>query len=632
MRDVDITVGSDTSAVGAGMAELKNTVQRTMTDVRGLVTQAFTVGAIATFFTSIIEKAHDLHHESERFAVDAQQLQLIANAAKEDGIGIESVARAMNRLGIITPKTGDALAALNITMAEWEKMDLAQRFLAVADSIHTLGLNTDTYQAAATLLGVRFGTELLPLLQRGSEEILKLGGATTQMSNESIESLDRAYKAWENFKTNMQGNFAPVIAFVLNSLTSAFNTFGLAAQLAADGAVGGFQVIKLAATGNLGDAKAALESWRAEIRKDIEEWGKAQDKLGAPPTASPARTFGTEPETAGPGFGEPEGRGQRSEGGGQVRTGLSGEGGSREASSALDSLAAKQRQYDLDHLANEEKLQYLEMEREEIQTNLTNAQEQGVITTEEQAGYDLKLLQNDEDREKLMEEIAAQQQKITAEISLAREEAEKDAVALERRNILNRLVAEGCHEQAQQLAHVWQTQDEINDLLDQANDKWAEAARLEALGESELAQSARDIAQMNEGMAASIKDSEEFALNMAQAEAHLGNMVSQAQLLASGLEEGLNNLQAIFANAPRGATFEEALKIYQAQQADKQALLNFQYQSILDYYRTGGPQRILDYRASLGGSVQAGDFQTLDAILTQLQSIDTKLTPQRGSH
>src|ERR1043166_8095590 len=309
-NDVDITVGADTSAAQAGLAELRNYGEKVQGELSGTFAKAIAFSGLIAGIEQVIEKAHEIHHEAERFGVDAQQLQLIANAAKENGISLETVARAMNRLGIIGDGTEKSLATLNITMDQWRKMDLQQRFLAVADAIHTLGINTDTYGAAAQLLGSRFGTELLPVLVKGREEIERIGASTKLMSDQTIESLDRVHRAWERLQTNASGIYAPVIAGVANFVSGAFATMRLTANPMADSAVGSFQAILAAAKGNFSEAGLILEQWSKKLKEDVAEYKAALVEIyGSGQSGGAHSPFGVEPDAAAGAGGEGESEG-----------------------------------------------------------------------------------------------------------------------------------------------------------------------------------------------------------------------------------------------------------------------------------------------------------------------------------
>src|ERR1051325_11587775 len=101
----------------------------------GLVGIGLGAGAALSKFEEIVEKAHEIHHESSRFGLDAEQLQLIGNAAKEEGISLGQVAKALNLIRINSTKdsSGDALNRLGIDAEQFKKQNPAEQFLQLAD-------------------------------------------------------------------------------------------------------------------------------------------------------------------------------------------------------------------------------------------------------------------------------------------------------------------------------------------------------------------------------------------------------------------------------------------------------------------------------------------------------------------
>ena len=88
-----------TSGFGGGLGDLKGLL------TGALSTLGITLGAsaITAEVKEIVEQAHLIHHEAARFGLDAEQLQLIANAAKSEGLSIEQAARALNFLTMPDP-------------------------------------------------------------------------------------------------------------------------------------------------------------------------------------------------------------------------------------------------------------------------------------------------------------------------------------------------------------------------------------------------------------------------------------------------------------------------------------------------------------------------------------------------
>lgn len=394
-HDVDISVGADTSAAGAGLAALRNQASaathhiqeefRSLTSVSSLLGAAIG-GGLVEAFKEAIEKAHEIHHESERFGIDAQQLQLIANAAKEDGVGLEQVARALNKVGLAGDSAAPQIEALGLNTAEFLKLSPSERFLAIADALHKAGNNTETYAAVAKLLGTRFGTELIPILEKGREEILRSGASMTTMSDETVTSLDRVHRAWEITKTFLVNFFGGTLAIAVNGIQSAWAGLENASAILRDGIVMDWKIIGRAMHFDWDGVREEFHKGAEQLAKDNEELKERIKEIWHP-----------EEEHRTP---HPTGEGSSAGGGGDEAGGAGG-GGSR----GRTNLAQKEHEAYLALLDDQEKLKALQQDRDDLQEKLNQGMAEGTLSSEEEEQLRGDIL----DKEK---EITGQQDQI----------------------------------------------------------------------------------------------------------------------------------------------------------------------------------------------------------------------------
>src|SRR5206468_1507029 len=133
-----------------------NVVQKTSSDVTRFLSSAFVGTAALGSLSAILEKIHEIHHESSRFNIDAEALQRISVPAKEVGVNMETVARAMNALQIAgvkaahnAPEFVAAFRQLNINVLEFNNLKPDQQILAVAEAFEKSAKTSDDYAAAA---------------------------------------------------------------------------------------------------------------------------------------------------------------------------------------------------------------------------------------------------------------------------------------------------------------------------------------------------------------------------------------------------------------------------------------------------------------------------------------------------
>ncbi len=205
MADISLSSEVDTSGVAAGMASIENQVQRTANSIGSKISGLFSAGAIAAELSKILDFAETIHRESARFGVDAEQLQIVANAAKQLGLDIGTVARGMNLLEInaqkaLDPTTKQALAVehLGISAKAFAALSVDQKFFALADAYQRSAQDGQAYADVAELIGRR-NTEMIPLLAKGSDAIRSQGAALGVMSEDTVRYLAETKQQWNTF-------------------------------------------------------------------------------------------------------------------------------------------------------------------------------------------------------------------------------------------------------------------------------------------------------------------------------------------------------------------------------------------------------------------------------------------------
>ena len=221
MSDVDLTVGADTSAAAAGFAELQNYAVKARTDITRSFAGGIAVTALISSFDSVINKLHDISHESERFGIDPEQLQLISNAAAEEGISIQQVARAMNLLEINGQKALDpmskqaaALQQLGIEATSFAAMNPADKFLAVAGAYQASAQDGAAYAAVAQLIGTR-NTELLTTLSKTPEQLAEISREMGIFDDATVKAGAHVYELEKQLLSAVQVQIGgPIVDFI----------------------------------------------------------------------------------------------------------------------------------------------------------------------------------------------------------------------------------------------------------------------------------------------------------------------------------------------------------------------------------------------------------------------------------
>jgi hypothetical protein len=459
-RDVDISVGSDTSAFASGMGELRNTVRSTMSQIGRDLAVPIGLGAIAAYFQSVINGAHQIHAEAARFGLDAQQMQLISNAAKEEGISMEQVARAMNKAELAGYKAAegskaqvDALAALNINVQEFNRLNPADKILVVADAWNNATDKTAAYNAVAAIFGSRFGTELIPLFEKGSEKIKQISTDMGLMSDRTVEFNNHLFETRERLQNLLNVQAA-------QSLVGLGDAFGYVALKAREW----YAVLTFDS-----EALKRVQADYANFESRIYQDSVPASQRGMTPSAAP-RARGV------PMFGEEGG----SSSGASGTTGEAGSGGDR-----IASLRAAAEKASEEALHKQETLQQrlvsLEAEKKQIVDDLFKKATAGTQTEEDYykasaaaSGKAKEIAQTQNQITAEQKKQADEQDKYNEKLSEARQEIEKEADASERRSTILQLEVAGQTDVAARLQTQWEYEDKIADLTDQINEAWSE--------------------------------------------------------------------------------------------------------------------------------------------------------------
>lgn len=206
---------ADGSGYTRGLNQMRGQTQKFAVSVKSMIAGAF-AGAGITGIKTIIDDMTELGRTAERLGVGVEMFQRLSYAAKQTGVDTERLADAMKDLDV---KLTDGIARggsfaeliqeLGMDMNELAAMPSDQRMLAFSDAIQDASGSLSRFGAD------EFGDamfELLPLLEKGSEGILKLGESATTMSKEQIAAAERASTQIDGVVSNMVAQLSIWIA------------------------------------------------------------------------------------------------------------------------------------------------------------------------------------------------------------------------------------------------------------------------------------------------------------------------------------------------------------------------------------------------------------------------------------
>ena len=204
MADVILDSLFNWGPIRTGLEEMRLFAQETTrgisSDIKGMFAGAVSVTAVTAAIRSIVDEAHEIHATSERFRLDAQELQTIGNAARELNIPLETVARTMNTVEVNAYKATQqnneqrqALEDLKISAEEFFRLNADEKLIALAKAYER---STDKAAAYAQILEI-VGTKnqaIMTLIVEGAEAIEKQGDAF-KYTTEELKKINEAQQA-----------------------------------------------------------------------------------------------------------------------------------------------------------------------------------------------------------------------------------------------------------------------------------------------------------------------------------------------------------------------------------------------------------------------------------------------------
>jgi hypothetical protein len=135
----------------------------------------------ATALKGVIEYGAQVQHLSDRFGVTTDAIQKFGNAAEQNGVSMESVARAFNKLEVAQSKAllgdeslSESFARLGVTAADLKN-------LKPEEIMEKLGHSSLNAADTVALLG-RNGTELRPVLKGLADGTIDYGKAINDLN------------------------------------------------------------------------------------------------------------------------------------------------------------------------------------------------------------------------------------------------------------------------------------------------------------------------------------------------------------------------------------------------------------------------------------------------------------------
>jgi hypothetical protein len=169
-------MGKAVRIFGDGMKEMTSQVGFLKNSLVGLVS----VGSLVSIGKEAIRMGSELQDASEKFGVSASELMKLQIVAKMSGVDMTGVGTAIKFMSKAiadavdpTSKQAFALKAIGVSLKDLQGKSPIDQFMALADAFKQLEKDENYTRAALALFG-KAGTDIIPVLSKGSEEIKRM--------------------------------------------------------------------------------------------------------------------------------------------------------------------------------------------------------------------------------------------------------------------------------------------------------------------------------------------------------------------------------------------------------------------------------------------------------------------------
>lgn len=279
---IRITAVDQTTAAFRSVQSNLNLLSGSLKSIAGPLAAAFSIGAIANFSKNIINAADRLSDLSAVTGFTVEQLSALGNAAQLNGSSADALNQGLVRLSKSIAEAGagaqeqlKAFNALGISQDELKNKAPIDIFFKVADAYEAAADGAEKI-AVSNALGGRSFSELIPLLNQGSEAIKKYESTfTTQQAEKFAEFNDNVDKLSLNLQKMAVTVLGPVIEGV-NSFFKSLEAGNKRLKADTEGLVGTFDMF-------LDDYPARVEQATSGVVGSIDKINKQFEKKPVKP-------------------------------------------------------------------------------------------------------------------------------------------------------------------------------------------------------------------------------------------------------------------------------------------------------------------------------------------------------------
>lgn len=157
----------------------------------------FSVGVIANQVRGLVEYGSALTDAAEQVRIGVEQLQVLQNAARDAGVKLEILERALRNVTLRTEEAAGgnlsyqkAFAQLNIDIAEFARLPTERKLETIGQAYVRAGKSAEAFNAVSRILGEEAGPKLTEVLTRLGEDGLSRLSDETEAAGQVLSDFN----------------------------------------------------------------------------------------------------------------------------------------------------------------------------------------------------------------------------------------------------------------------------------------------------------------------------------------------------------------------------------------------------------------------------------------------------------
>ena len=232
MASIHLKMGVDNAQFKTGLEQAKGKAQDFKKTVGKVMGGVLAVAGVGMAVNKVMQGIDAIRDKYDRLAkltaqhgnINVAFFQRAAFVAEQSGTNVEAVAKSMNKLLISTRDAAagsklyvQAFEDLNLNIQDFQKLNQEEKFKAIADATRDAADADKAKAAVMQLMGAR-ATELIPMLQAGSQGFEEIAKSVSVLNKQSLKDIEAFNDEINRMKTELLTLSATKLPPVLNEI------------------------------------------------------------------------------------------------------------------------------------------------------------------------------------------------------------------------------------------------------------------------------------------------------------------------------------------------------------------------------------------------------------------------------